>query len=97
MATVRDERADAIQKLNRLFADDFRAAQAALLDKLDAIDARHEQPPAAISFSGEMTEEQAAEFKRQWDERWSGTAPAGQAAVPVKPAPRRRTARKDGE
>lgn len=44
MATIREDRAAAINKLNRMFGDDFKAAAMALLDRLDEIDRDH--PPA---------------------------------------------------
>ena len=45
---IREDRAAAIDKLCRLFGDDFRAAKAALLDDLDAIDDAHSEHPPAM-------------------------------------------------
>jgi hypothetical protein len=98
--TVRDERADAIEKLNRLFLDDFRAAQAALLDKLDAIDAAHAAHaapgPIRTMLDDEVTDEDLAELCKRLDSlaaARAGLPPAEPPAAPAKPAPRRRTTR----
>lgn len=104
MTGLRDDRDAAIAKLCRLFGDDFKAAKAALLDDLDAIDAAHgpadsviavkpsdDMPgDAAIAAWIEAHPDEFSAWYRKQARIHGSTDWAMPAASASRPAPRRR-------
>lgn len=87
MTDLRDARAAAVTRRHRDLTDDFARALPLLLDDLDAIDRAH-VPDGVISFGGEMTDEQVAEFRERWENRKSGQPTDEQIAAWIEANPK---------